>query len=79
VAIDINNVPEYTDADILKVLRAALVNSATAQAYSYDGLMLSRYNPEQIHRLIRLYEDKIATANGGGGFRTALARFGRTR
>lgn len=76
MAINVTDIGTYSDADILKVLRSALVDSVLAMSYSINGRSLGRASPEQIQKLIEIYEDRVAAANGGD---ILLARFGNPR
>ena len=65
MAVDLTTVPNYSDAQILSVLRMALVNSALAQGYSINGRSLNRMSGTEIQNLINLYEWRITRAASG--------------
>lgn len=75
MAVDVSTIDEYTDAEILKVLRSALISAAIAQSYSIGGRQLNRMSGRQIQSLIEIYERRVASsADDNAGI--ALVRFG---
>ncbi len=76
MAVNISDIAEYTDAEILKVLRRALIDSAFAQNYSIGGRQLNRATPLQLQKLIEVYESRIQASTDGNGGNIALVNFG---
>jgi len=82
MAINTTEIQEFTDAEILKVLRMSLVNSAIASQYSISGRQLIRASPRVIQELIGIYEGRIAAADAAGtecGDGVALIEFNEPR
>jgi len=63
--IDLNCVPNYSDAQILQVLRMSLVNAAFATNYTMNGKVVGQMSGAEIQKLIGEYEWRIARANNG--------------
>lgn len=76
MAIDPDDISTYTDAEIVKALRAALVNTAVARQYSLNGRSLEHWSPEEINKVLVIFETRVANASGGRGT-TATVKFGR--
>ena len=74
MGVNVSNLDEYSDADILKVLNKALVDTAFARSYSINGRSLDRHPLSEIHRLKKEYERRVAASKGKGS-RVARARF----
>jgi hypothetical protein len=76
MAIDITSIAAYTDAQILTVLRASLINAAIAQEYSIGGRSVARMNGKEIQDLINVYEARVNLKDGNGiGFGSAIVQF----
>jgi hypothetical protein len=77
MAITVADLQTFTDAEILVVLRCALVNSALVSQYSIGGRQLIRMSAKQVQELIEVYEARIqSAANTSGGGNNALVQFG---
>lgn len=76
MAIDLNDIQTFTDAQILLVLRASLVSSAIASQYSIGGRQIIRMSGTQIQALIDVYEQRVSAAAVEGGGGDVLVRFG---
>lgn len=63
--VDLTTVPNYSDAQILTVLRMALVNSAFATGYTMNGKQMSQMSGAEIQRLIGEYEWRAYRATNG--------------
>ena len=57
------DITDWSDAEILKVLRNALLDSAIATQYSIRGRQLIRSSPTVIQSLIEIYERRVAEAD----------------
>lgn len=79
MAVTVANLNTYTDAEILKVLRSALVDAAIAQSYSINGRNLSRLNATQLQSLIEIYEARVEAASTTTGGHIATVKFGGPR
>lgn len=78
--IDLDSVQTFTDAEIVKVLRRAMVDAAIAEHYAVGGKSLARFSPVEIQKLIEVYESRVAAASAGTDrMRPLLSKFGRTR
>jgi len=63
--VDLSTVPNFSDAQILQVLRMALVNSAFATGYSMNGKQMTQMGGAEIQKLISEYEWRVARATSG--------------
>jgi hypothetical protein len=76
-AINVTNLQTFTDAEIVTVLRAALVSAAIAQSYSIGGKTLARIGADSIQKLIGEYEMRTVAAGQNQLLPTALVAFDR--
>jgi hypothetical protein len=76
MAITIVDIQTFTDAEILVVLRCALVNASLVSQYSIGGRQLIRASPKQIQELIETYEARIDDATNASGGGIALVQYG---
>lgn len=60
MSISVSEIQSFSDADILKVLRKALVSASLAQGYSFEGRRLDRATPAELQGLIEKYERRVA-------------------
>jgi hypothetical protein len=80
MAVTVSDIADYTDAEILKVLRSALVDAVIATQYSIGGRQLIRMGGTQIQALIDVYEERVNNAGlGDSGNGDVLVRFGEPR
>lgn len=63
--IDLSTVPNFTDQQILTVLRMSLVNAAFATNYTMNGKVITQMSGGEIQKLIAEYEWRIARAQNG--------------
>jgi hypothetical protein len=66
MSINVNNIPDYSDADLLKIYRWALANGAAGQTRQIDGRSIS-FPPAAtiLGEIIPALEQRIAAAGGG--------------
>ncbi len=79
MSVNIAAIDNYTDAEIVKVLRSSLVSAAIAQNYSIGGKQLNRASVGQIQQLIEIYEARVQAASDSTGGNDALVIFGDRR
>ncbi len=63
--VDPSSIPSYSDADILKVLRLSLVNTALAKGYTVNGRSVEKMSGREIQDLIQEYEWRVYRATNG--------------
>jgi hypothetical protein len=63
--IDLTSVQIFSDAQVLQILRMALVNSAFAKEYSANGKSVSQMSGAELQALIETYEWRIYRQNQG--------------
>lgn len=76
MAITVADIQTFTDAEILVVLRCALVNSALVSQYSIGGRQLIRMSAKQIQELIEIYEARVDSSANAAGGGIALVQYG---
>lgn len=72
---DIDNLPDYTDAQLLKLYRWAITNGAAGTTRSINNRSVSFPSLTEMMAAISWLEDRIAAADGNGGM-NALVQFG---
>lgn len=70
----IDDLPDYTDAQIVKMLKAAVVAVSTGQSVTVMGRTVSRANLAELRETLEFFENRVNAAEEGGG--TALVQFG---
>ncbi len=74
MALDIDSVQSFTDAELLKLYRAALAAISTGQSYIIGSQELTRANIGGVRETIGWLETRIES--DGENTNVALARFG---
>jgi hypothetical protein len=72
----LNTPATYTDAEMLAHFRAALVEAARNQSYTFNGRTFTKADVEKLKDLVDEYERKVSSASRKAK-NTALARFNR--
>ena len=72
---DIAALPDYTDAELLKLYKWALANGAAGQSRSINGRSVSSPSARDIMAIIGQLEARVNAAEGYGG-NVALGSFG---
>jgi hypothetical protein len=72
---DISALPDYTDAELLKLYRWAMANGAAGQSRSINGRSVSFPSARDIMAIIGQLEARVNAAEGYGGS-VALGSFG---
>lgn len=77
----IDALPDYTDAQILKLYRKALVHGWGGTSRTIDGRSVTFPEPDKLLDLIERLEDRVAEDGGDGDNNggVALAVFGPAR
>lgn len=72
---DIDNLPDYTDAQMLKLVKYAISQIlGGAQSYSINGRTYTSADLEKLRDMQDWYEDRVRDAAGNGDF-TALVEY----
>lgn len=74
---DISGLPDYTDEQILKMYRWALLNGAAGQTRQFNGRSVSFPDAKTILDVIERLEARINANDGEHGGNIAVAQFGR--
>ncbi len=75
-AADISGLPDYTDAQLLKLYKWALANNAAGMSRTINGRSITFPSAPEIRNTIDWLETRVnATTNGTGG-NMALGAFG---
>jgi hypothetical protein len=77
MAIDVENIQEFTEADLLKLYRWAMANNAAGQTRSIDGRSVSFPPLESLMKAIGWLESRVNATEQGGGI--ALVEFSEPR
>lgn len=73
----IAGIPDYSDQELLKIYRKALVDIAlSGQAYDVDGQTLTRANLQQIREMVTWLEDRIKSEDPGFDNGFGIIEFG---
>jgi hypothetical protein len=72
---DIAGLPDYTDAELLKMYRWALINNAAGQTRSIAGRTVQFPTADEIRKTIQWLEDRVAAASNAVGGNMALGAF----
>jgi hypothetical protein len=72
---DIAGLPDYTDAELLKMYRWALINNAAGQTRSISGRTVQFPTADEIRKTIQWLEDRVAAASNAVGGNMALGAF----
>lgn len=65
MSINVATLPDYSDADVLKVYRWALVNNAAGETRTINGRSITFPAADKIMEIIGLIEMRIQAAGGG--------------
>lgn len=72
----IDGLPDYTNAQLLKLYRWGLANNAAGQSRSINGSMISFPSVPDMLKAIEYLESTVSSDNTDGSGDIALIRFG---
>lgn len=76
MAIDVDNLQAFTDAELLKLYRWALANNAAGQTRQIEGRSVSFPPLLDLMKAIDWLEKRIEAAGNSGDGNTILVQFG---
>lgn len=72
--VQIDALPDYSDANIVKMLKQAIIAVSTGQTVMMNGHTVSRANLKDLRETLAFFEERANAEDDSGGI--ALAQYG---